>query len=597
MATLAQLLAEAVRYHQQGALGKAEQLYQQILQADPTHADALHLLGLIAHQVGKHELAVDSISRALRLRPQFAEAYSNLGLALRELGRLDAAIAAYHQALRLRPESAEVHNNLGVALSDQGRLGDAIASFREALRLRPIYAMAHYNLGVALSEQGNHAAAVGQLREALRQAPTLAEAEVGLGIALRAEGNPTEATACFARALRLRPDYAEAHNYLGLLLKEQDKVPEAAEQYRAALRAQPDYAEAHNNLGVALGELGMPEEAVHCYREAIRYKPDYAEAHQNLGMALLLLGRFAEGWSEYAWRWKTAEQQQPRFRKPAWEGASLQGKTILLYAEQGLGDALQFVRYAPLVKARGGCVLLACPPLLAPLLATSPGVDVVIAHGAQLPAFDVHASLLDLPRIFVTTLANVPASVPYLCPNPAGVERWRKELASIHSFRIGIAWQGNPSHRTDRARSVPLTQFAPLAGLEGVKLLSLQKGPGVEQLAALGGRLSVLDLAGPVADTPEGFVELACAVKNLDLVVTVDTAIAHLAGALGVPVWVALPNPADWRWLLGREDSPWYPSMRLFRQQERGNWAPVFERLAEAVRCRVAAVPQASGSD
>jgi len=518
MTTVAQALELAMRYHQAGDLQQAEQLYRQILQLDPLHADALHLLGLIAHQVGRNDLAIDYIRQALLLAPKFAEAHNNLGVALKEQGRLQEAAASYQEALRLKPDYAEAHNNLGVALKGQGQLLEATASYQEALRLRP--------------------------------------------------------------------DYAEALNNLGNVLTKQGQLAEAEARLRQALRLKPDYAEALSNLGAALKEQGKLAEAEASCQQALQLKPDYPEAHYNLAMTWLLQGDLDKGWPEYEWRrqCKDLVLTVPSFPGPDWDGSPLQGRTILVHREQGFGDMLQFIRYAPLLQYRGGKVFVVCHPALVQLLAQCPGIDRLIPQGSPLPPFDVYASLMSLPGLFRTTLATVPRNVPYLFADAGLTERWRQQLSTIGAFKIGISWQGNPRYHQDRWRSIPLFQFAPLARLEGVQLFSLQKGLGTEQLAPAADRCPVNDFGGKLDEGTGAFMDTAAVMKNLDLVVTSDTAIAHLAGGLGVPVWVALPVAPEWRWLLQREDSPWYPTMRLFRQSRWGDWEEVFERMAGEVQ-------------
>jgi hypothetical protein len=312
-------------------------------------------------------------------------------------------------------------------------------------------------------------------------------------------------------------------------------------------------------------------------------KPDYPEAHANHAHACLQAGDWRRGWVEYEWRRKTKPCSPSRFSQPLWSGESLAGKTILLHAEQGLGDTIQFVRYAPLVKRYDARVIVECQKPLLRLLAGCPGIDRLIGEGEELPAFDVQAPLMSLPAILNTTLENMPADVPYIFAAPELVARWRERLGSIEGFKIGISWQGNPRFPGDRFRSIPLRCFAALARLPGVRLISLQKGAGREQLVEVRDDFPVVDLADELDEEAGPFMDRAAVMKNLDLVVTSDTAIAHLAGALGVPAWVALKFAADWRWLLDRSDSPWYPSMRLFRQQTRGDWSQVFARMADAL--------------
>ena len=332
-------------------------------------------------------------------------------------------------------------------------------------------------------------------------------------------------------------------------------------------------------------EGGRFEEAHGLLKEAVALKPDYAVARMALGQASLLLGRFEEGWPDYEWRWLTPEYAPRPFAQPRWQGEPVAGRTVLLYAEQGHGDTLQFVRYAALLKARGAAVVVECQPALLELLRRTPGIDRLVPLGGPLPFFDYHAPLLSLPGAFRTTLATVPADVPYLFADPARVAAWRERLAAEPGFKVGLIWQGNPKFTGDRKRSIPLRHYAALAQLPGVRLYSLQRGDGAAQLDALAGAFVVTDLGR--AEDEHSFAETAAMMCALDLVITSDTGPAHLAGGLGVSVWVALTLAPDWRWLAGREDCPWYPTMRLFRQRRPGDWDDVFARLAAALRDRL----------
>jgi tetratricopeptide (TPR) repeat protein len=459
--------------------------------------------------------------------------------------------------LRLQPDLAEAHDNLGNALKERGELEEAVACYRQALRLKPDLAEAHSNLGSAFQGQGKL----------------------------------EEAVACYRQALRLKPDLAEAHNNLGGALKDLGELEEAMACCRQALRLRPDYAEAHIILGSALQDRGELDEAMACFQQALRLKPDYPDAHLNRALTWLRRGDFERGWPEFEWRWKCKESLPPPFRQPLWDGSPLEGRSILLHPEQGLGDTLQFIRYAPLVQRRGGRVIVACQRPLVRLLASCPGIAELVAREDAPPGFEVHAPLLSLPRLLGTTLASIPGEVPYLRADETLVEHWRRELSPIRGLKVGIAWQGNPKYRGDRHRSLRLAQFAPLSRLAGVRLFSLQKCAGAEQLRAVAGRFDVTDLGGRLDEQTGAFMDTAAVMKNLDLVITSDSALAHLAGALGVPVWVALPYASDWRWLLEREDSPWYPTMRLFRQSRWGDWDGVFDRIAAAVEGRLRQAP------
>jgi tetratricopeptide (TPR) repeat protein len=596
---------------QQGKPIEATACFRQALELRPDYAEASNNLGIVLAQQGKLREAVLAYQQALRIRPDYAEAHSNLGLVLGSLGKLPEAIASHSQALDIKPDfiaaqnnleaalaaqqqlawelagfrmnqwylsdEAVAYNELGLALKAQGRWTEAITSFQEALRIRADFPEAYNNLGVTFKDRGNLAEADESLRQALELKTDFMEANNNLGTVLESVGKLEEASACYEQALRCKPDFAEAHNNLGVVLNKQSHYAEAMAHYQEALKLKPDYADAHHNVGTLLVDQGKLEEGLASYDRAIQLNPDDAEAHLGRAQAWLQLGDFERGFPEFEWRWRRSVFPPRPFPQPVWDGSSLAGRTILLHAEQGFGDTLQFIRYAPLVKQRGGWVIVECQETLAPLLATCPGIDQLIVHGSPLPYFHTHAPLVSLPRILQTTLESIPAEVPYVSADPELIEHWRKAVDPTAGFRIGIAWQGNPGHTNDRNRSVRLAQFEPLAGLDGVRLFSLQKGPGTEQLTEVRERFSIEDLASQF----QSFQDTAAALKNLDLVITVDSAVAHCAGALAVPVWVLLPFAADWRWFMDREDNPWYPSMRLFRQPEPGNWDSVFVRVVQ----------------
>jgi tetratricopeptide (TPR) repeat protein len=574
----------------QGRLDEAAAHLQRALRLQPDYPDAHNNLGIIREKQGRLDEATAGYEQALRLKPDYAEAHYNLSIVLARLDRLDEAVVSYQQALRLKPNYTEAHNNLGTVLARQGRLDEAAASYREALRLQPDGADAHNNLGLVLVRQGRRDEAVASLQQALRLQPDYPEAHANLGNALQDQDRLDEAVASYERALCLQPDAAGVQLNLGNVLARQDRLEEAMASFQQAIRLSPDDALAHHKLGLALWRQGRLEEAVAAYEQALRLRPDYPEAHWDRSLAWILLGRLAEGWPGFEWRWKCKDlARTPPFPTPPWDGAPLEGRTILVHAEQGLGDTLHFVRYLPLVRRRGGRVILLSQPPLLRLLSRLPGIDRLMAWGEPLPEYDVHVPLLSLPGLFGTTLDSVPAEVPYLDAEPALVESWRDRLGAYPGFKVGIAWQGNPQFPFDRIRSVPLAEFAPLARVPGVHLFCLQKGVGRDQLPALKGYFPVIDLGRQLDETTGPFLDTAAVMKNLDLVITSDTAAAHLAGALGVPVWVALNEVPDWRWLLEREDSPWYPTMRLFRQSRPAQWEEVFERITEALLQRVAA--------
>jgi hypothetical protein len=353
---------------------------------------------------------------------------------------------------------------------------------------------------------------------------------------------------------------------------------EAATSYRQAARLRPHYPEAHSNLGNALLEVGHVEEAARCYEEALRQDPEHPSAHWNRAWLRLLCGDFERGWEEYEWRWVTGNAAPRHFRQPVWDGSALWGATILLHAEQGLGDTVQFVRYAPWVKEAGGRVVVECQARLAPLVRTVAGVDEVVEAGSTLPPFDTHAGLLSLPRIFGTSVKTLPAEVPYFTLDATRIERWRARLAQAGGFKAGLVWAGSPTHKNEHSRSIRLSALAPLAAVSGVSLFSLQRGPQAAELASAPFPITNLE------EQNNDILDTAASLTHLDLVIAVDTMVAHLAGALARPVWTLLAYVPDFRWLLGRDDSPWYPTMRLFRQPRPGDWAAVIARVAEELR-------------
>jgi tetratricopeptide (TPR) repeat protein len=579
--------------HAKGRPADALAHYRQALRLQPHRAEAHYGAGLILAALGRPDEALACYRQAVALRPAFAEALTNLGVALAQRGDLPAALDHLRQATAAGPGFAPAHHNLGVALLQRGRPEEAAASLRRALDLRPDYAEAHFNLAHALTALDRRDEALAALREAVRCKPDHAEALCNLGLALTETGRLGEAVILLWQAVRLRPKCVEGHSNLGLALADLGRFDEATACYERALDLDPRRASTHANLGNAYKEQGRTDEALACYDLALCFDPQSVSTHWNRSLAWLQAGDFARGWPEYEWRWRRPGAQ-PRLStdRPPWDGSPLEGRTILLWCEQGLGDALQFARYAPLVQRRGGRVVLHCPGILRALFGTLPGIDHLAAEGEPLPPFDVHAPLLSLPGLLGTTLATVPADVPYLAADPALIETWGQRLAAVPGFRVGIAWQGNPHHKWDHFRSVPLGAFAPLARVEGISLVSHQKGPGSEQLVAVKGRLPVVDF-GDKLGASGPFPDTAALMRGLDLVVTVDTATAHLAGALGVPVWVVLSTIVDWRWLLGRDDSPWYPGMRLFRQRRLGDWGDVFARVAiEAARAVAAGRPR-----
>lgn len=544
-----QQLQQTLNLHRSGDLKQAESAYREIIDREPENADALHLLGVVLHQRDQNDEAVELIQRAIAIKPDNASFHTNLGAAFRAADKTDQARAAYQRALKLDPRNAKAHNNLGNLLKELDEPLPAIQHYRQAIRIDPDFAEAYHNLGSILADRD-------RLDEAIE---------------------------CFHRALCLKPNYADAHNGLGKALRQQGKHQQALARYEQALQIKPDYAEAYNNQGVALQSLCQLPQAIAAYDKAIELNADYVEAHVNRSLARLLLGDYSRGLEEYEWRWKRPESPAREFSKPPWTGEDLDGQTLLLHAEQGLGDTLQFIRYAALAKQRGARIVVACQPTLVPLLSRCEYIDELANNEAgKLPPFDLHAPLVSLPWLFGTTLETIPADVPYLTADPDLVEHWRPKIEAAGGFRIGIHWQGNSTYGMDRFRSMPLDQFAPLAAIPGVRLISLQKGPAAAQLDRV--RFPVTRLPDDFDEPRGAFTDTAAVLAHLDLVIGCDSAINHLAGALAVPVWVALQYAPNWRWHLDRSNSPWYPTMTLLRQPSPGRWPPVFQAAAAQLR-------------
>jgi len=485
----------------------------------------------------------------------------DLALQHRQAGRLHEAEQICRHIVARQPKHAEAHNNLGNLLAEKGQFDEAITTYRQAIALVPNYAEAHSNLGNALTKQG-------QLDEAL---------------------------AAYRRAIALNPNLPDAQSNLGAVLRTKGQLDEAIAAHRRAIALRPNFPAAHSNLGVALRDKGQLDDAIAAYRQAIEFNPNIADLHYNLAFALLLQGDFQQGWKEHEWRWKFKEFSSTRrnLAQPLWNGSDLTGRTILLHAEQGLGDTIQFVRYVPLVAERGGKVIFGGQPQLRRLLQGVPGIAKWLAAGEVIPPFDVHCPLLSLPLAFRTTLESIPSKLPYLFPDPELLRAWRPKLAAYPAqLKVGVAWAGKPTHENDRNRSMTLAQLAPLMQVPGARFFSLQKGEPAAQARTLPAALRLVDWTDDLND----FADTAALIANLDLVISVDTAVAHLAGAMGKPVWLMLPFAPDWRWLLDQSDSPWYPTMRLFRQTVRAEWNSVILRIADALSLWTKSQPPATGS-
>lgn len=481
MAKVDPLFDAALREHQAGRFADAEQKYQRVLRQTPRHADALHLLGVIAAQTGRPRDAIASIKRAIAISPRVAIYHANLGNAYQDCDQTNDALVSYQRAVALNPKHPAALNGLGTALEKLDELEAAENAFRKAAELEPASPVHHANLG---------------------------------------------------------------------------KVLEARGQYQASRDS---------------------------YEKAVRLAPQHAEHQWGMALQELRLGDYVNGWNRYEWRWQMPSYKVPRWDRPEplWDGSDLAGRTILLHMEQGYGDDIQLIRYASLVKARGGRILISTLDPLLRLFRTIPDIDEVFPENTPLPTFDVHAPLMSLPRIFQTTVETIPATVPYVYPDPVNVATWKKRLEVLGPNRkVGLSWAGKPSHGNDRNRSIPLATLAPLAEVPGVEFFRLHKGPSPQSREC---GLKPTDYTAEFTD----FLDTASLMMNLDLIITVDTSIAHLAGALGKPTLVMLPFVADWRWLIDRTDSPWYPTVRLYRQPKEGDWKSVVGKVAADLKSQI----------
>jgi tetratricopeptide (TPR) repeat protein len=718
-----QLFDQAVQFHSEGKLPQALQAYEQVLQHDPKHFDALHNTGIAAFQSGNFEAAASFIRSALAVDPHHASAHNNLGNALREMqlmeealrsydralaqvaddanthfnravtlqsllrtddalqayeqaltidagddqawnnratllwqtGQYDLALINVEQALTLNPQNIEAHNNRGNVLLDKGQPEQAEESYRQALALLPEYADAHYNLGRLLHAEGRYTDALQHLDQAVTLQPqhvqahrqrahtlrALQQAEAAqhaddsaltlqreLIAAYRQRGAELEqllqhasAAAMYAAGLELDSDDAELQRLHARALDNSSQHEEVRRGLREALRLKterasrrgmqtggqalyqqqdpesaliafeklarlaPDNAGTYINLAQILDGLGLRDQALANLEHALAIAPQSPIANVNRSLLLLARGDYERGWQGYEWRWQAKEmstyKSRRRFLKPQWSGReSLQGKTILLHAEQGLGDALQFCRYATLVKQRGAHVILEIWGNLVPLMGTLAGVDQIVPHGDALPAFDYHIPLMSLPGAFHTRLDSIPGAASYLSSDADKRDQWAALLGPKTKPRIGLVWSGSAAHSNDHNRSLPLSMLAPL--ISGpYEFISLQKEVRPQDRSLLDS-LPVRQVSEQIKD----FSDTAALCDLMDVVLTVDTSVAHLAGALGKPVWIMLPTPFEWRWLEQGETSPWYPSARLYRQQQMGDWEPVIAAIATDLKAR-----------
>jgi tetratricopeptide (TPR) repeat protein len=563
-AVLEATLQNAYTLHQQGQLAQAEILYNQILQLEPTHFDALHLYGVLASQCVKPQLAVDLISKAIQTNPNNAAAYANLGMALQNLNRNEEALANYDLSLLIDPANAQVFFSLGNVLRSLGRNEEAVVCYRRALEINPDYVAALNNQGVVLHYLKRY-------EESLKS---------------------------YEQALFIAPDNAEAFYNRGNVLRALNRHEQAVASYDSVLQLRPDHPEVLNNRGNALRALNRLNDALASYQRALQIAPDYADAHWNASLCRLLAGDFDSGWQEYEWRWQSELRNDKRdFAQPLWLGEkSLHNKTILLHAEQGYGDTLQFCRYVSEIRSLGAKIIFEVQPALKRLLSCLSDTATIFARGEALPEFDFHCSLLSLPLAIATNLNTIPADNPYISSDPQLVAGWEKNLGAKTKPRVGLVWSGSAEHENDSNRSIPLPELIKLLGAQAGFYALHKEVRDADRIILQdhADRQKRTDLACSeivlVDDKLQDFADTAALIALMDIVITVDISVAHLAAAMGKPVWILLPFSPDWRWLLEREDSPWYPTARLFRQAAIGDWAGVVERVKLELQSHFASI-------
>jgi hypothetical protein len=602
-------------YRRQGQLSEAIRYYQEALRLNPNFADAYYNLGIVFQDQEQYETAMVHYEKAIQLEPLMFDAYINIGNILfmkndyekaeffykkvlsinpslvkaynglgniyKERKRYDDALKYYKRSLEIEPESFEALKFLGMTLQESNQVDSALIYFHKALQIKPDDADIYCCIGDIYKDKEEYDRAIAYYKKALEYDNEMEDVYNELGLICLSKKQINEAIMYFEKALSINDNNQIAYNNLASAYNEIDEYDKAMLCCKRAVSIKPDDANLYLNFSVTSFLRGDYEDSAKYAMKAIELEPDKADAHFNLAMSFLVLGNFEEGWKEYEWRGRLKDSIWQVFTKPLWDGFDISDKILLICTEQGFGDAIQFVRYVPLIRKRNvKKIIVECREQLKSLLEYVDGIDEVVARNEKLPEFDVYCHLLSLPSIFNTREETIPANVPYIRISKWVVDKWSSKIMDKGMVKIGIAWAGSPTHKNDRNRSVLLDLFKPLGSLDNVVFYSLQKGYGSEQVKGLGEDLKIIDLTDGIED----FLDTAGLIMNLDLVISVDTAVAHLAGALGKPVWVLIPFVPDWRWMLNREDSPWYPTMRLFRQKCRGDWGSVIERIKDELK-------------
>lgn len=608
-------MQKALACHQSGKLAEAESYYRQVLRLYPDQPDANNLLGVLLFQTNRTKDGLQYLNRAVELKPQESMFFYNYGVALRAVGDQANAIRMLSASVQFKPDHVDAISQLAEIYQKTNEWDKAIAMLEKASSLNPMDAKLLRRLGDLLHHVKRYQEATVVLRKAIGITQNDASLHHQLGLCLQATGDHEGAIACYKKCIEIKGDIAPAHNNLAILYADQNKNEQAIEHYLKALEIngglfqtkcnlgglyrktgqldesvrwlesavdqKPDCGEAWCNLGNALGDRGEIDRAMDCYRIAILNQPDYAQARLNRAIGLLRAEKFEEGWLEYEWRYKLKECPKRPFSKPRWDGRNLKGKRLLVHAEQGLGDTLQMLRYVHHLRNQGANIVLECQKALVPLLTANKVAQEIIGLGTKIPEFDLHIPLMSLPSLMFEQMGFAADPIPYLKADPVRLEKWKEELLPLKGLKIGVFWQGNPEFKQDAARSIPLKCYLPLLQMPNTSIVSLQKGFGSEQIKEQPDG-AVIQFEG--MDSEGGaFMDSAAILPHLDLLVTSDSAIAHLAGAMGIRTYLLLPTQADWRWFTETSECPWYPSTTLVRKRPGEEWEDTIQRVVAMV--------------
>ena len=559
---ISRLFEQAIQHHQSGKFEQAKKKYQEILDMNPQHADSSHLLGLVEYQHGNYMKAVECIQKAVLISPEQPAFLNNLGSALKEMGQLDQSVQAYQRALEITPDDAEIHNNLGVTLKEMGQLDQSVQAYQQALEINPQYAEAYNNLGNVLKEMD-------RLDESIQ---------------------------AYQQALEINSRYVEVYNNLGNVLKEMDRLDESIQAYQQALEINPQYAPAYSNLGNTLGAKGELAQSIRAYQQALEINPQYAEAHKNLSLSLLKLGNFKQGWEEYQWRWKCdkfAMENRRNFPQQMWDGSSLDGKSILIWQEQGTGDCIMFASLFVKLQERAQKIFVETEHRLLPILERSfPTIHFYTTHIPPDPlllntTIDFQSPIASLPQWLLTSEEDFPKRHAYLKANDHMAQKCRYKYQQLAAGKtlVGISWN-SVNKSIGKQKSAPLKHLEPLLSSNDCFFINLQYeyDDFTHELNQFANNTDVSIYCDTEINPLESLDDFAAQIAALDLVITISNTTAHMAGALGKSVWTLLHYGADWRWLTGRSDTPWYPSMTLFRQRDQGDWDSAIRQVHTALK-------------